>query len=57
MKALSASIVVLAAAVLILGGSVLDHDDTKLFIQTVGCLVGVLGLGGWFLGLLPVSKP
>jgi hypothetical protein len=48
MKAISASIVVLAAAILIAGGSHIQHADTRLFVQIVGCALGLLGLGGWF---------
>jgi len=47
-KHISASIIVLAAAILIVGGSYLRHVDTKLFVQIVGCIVLVVGLGGWF---------
>jgi hypothetical protein len=47
-KHLSAAIIVLAGAVLLLGGSwLIRHADTKLFIQVVGCIVGVVGLVGW----------
>ena len=49
MKAISASIIVLAAAILITGGSRLQHSDTKLFVQIVGCIVGLIGLSGWFI--------
>ncbi len=49
MKTISASIIVLAAAVLITGGSFIQHDHTQSFVQVVGCLVGLIGLGGWFL--------
>jgi hypothetical protein len=48
MKAISASIVVLAAAILITGGSLIAHADSKLFVQSVGCIIGLMGLGGWF---------
>ena len=48
MKSISASIVVLAAAILITGGSHIQHADTKLFVQIVGCVIGLVGLGGWF---------
>lgn len=41
MNAISASILVLAAAVLITG-----HDEP--FLQILGGLVGVTGLVGWF---------
>lgn len=49
MKAISASIIVLAAAILIVGGSHIQHSDTKAFVQVVGCIVGVIGLGGWLI--------
>ncbi len=51
MKAVSASIVVLAAAITTTGGSYIQHSDTRLFVQVVGCVVGVMGLRGWFIGL------
>ena len=51
MKAISASIVVLAGAVLLTGGSLVGHADTALFVQAVGSLVGVIGLVVWFLAL------
>ena len=50
-KALSTSIIVLAAAILILGGSFIQHSDTKLFVQVVGCIFAVIGRGGWFVSL------
>ena len=47
-KQISAAIIVLAGALLLLGGSwLIRHDDTKLFIQFVGCIVGAVGLVGW----------
>lgn len=46
-KHISAAIIVLAGAVLILGGSFIRHSDTKLFVQVVGCIVGAVGLVGW----------
>ena len=51
MKAISASIVVVAAAIILTGGSFIPHGDTRLFVQVVGCLVGIMGLGGWVLAL------
>lgn len=48
-KHISAAIIVLAGAILILGGSFLRHDDTKLFVQVVGSIFGAVGLVGWFL--------
>ena len=47
MKSISASIIVLAAAVLLLGGSHILHSDTKLFVQAAGCAIGVVGLWGF----------
>jgi hypothetical protein len=47
-KHISASIIVLAGAILILGGSYIRHDDTKLFVQVVGCIFSAIGLVGWF---------
>jgi len=53
MKSISASIIVLAAAILLVGGSHIQHNDTKLFVQVVGCVAGLIGLGGWFVSLKP----
>jgi hypothetical protein len=46
-KHISAAIIVLAGAVLLIGGSFIPHADTKLFVQVVGCIVGAIGLVGW----------
>ena len=51
MKSISASIIVLAATILILGGSHIPHSDTKVFVQVVGCGLGLVGLWGWFTSL------
>lgn len=48
MRAISASIVILASAILITGGSLIQHSDTRLFVQIVGCVIGLIGLGAWF---------
>ncbi|MDB6153551.1 MAG: hypothetical protein JWL90_2004 [Chthoniobacteraceae bacterium] len=48
MKLLSSSIIVLSGAILITGGSFIQHSDTKLFVQIVGCVIGLVGLVGWF---------
>lgn len=48
MKFISAAIIVLTGAVLLLGGAFIGHNDTKLFVQTAGCGVGVIGIIGWF---------
>jgi hypothetical protein len=55
-KTFSASIVVLAGAVLLTGGSFIQHGDTKLFLQALGCLVGIMGLAGWFLAFKHSSE-
>ena len=47
MKEMSASIVVVAAAIMITGGASVEHDDSRLFVQGIGCVVGILGLFGW----------
>ena len=47
MRLISASIIVLAGAILLVGGSHIPHGDTKLFLQFVGCAVGLIGLLGW----------
>jgi len=47
-KHTSASITVLAAAILIVIGAYVRHADTKLFVQIVGCRVLLIGLGSWF---------
>ena len=48
-KHISAALIVLAGAILLLGGSFIRHDDTKLFVQVVGCIFAAVGLVGWFL--------
>ena len=48
MKPISASIVILSASVLIVGGARIQHDGTQLFVMIVGCGVGLAGLWGWF---------
>jgi len=47
-KHVSAALIVLAGAMLLLGGSFIRHNDTQVFVQSVGCLLGVIGLIGWF---------
>lgn len=49
MKVISSSIVILSAAILLVGGSHVQHGDTRLFVQVVGCAVGLIGLNGWFI--------
>jgi Na+/melibiose symporter-like transporter len=48
MKCLAASVVILAGAILLTGGSFVQHSDTKLFVQAVGCVVGIIGFAAWF---------
>ena len=48
-KHMSAAIIVLAGAILLLGGSFIVHSDTRLFVQVVGTVLVAVGLGGWFL--------
>jgi hypothetical protein len=50
MKSISAAIIVLAGVAAVTAGSLLSHDQTRLFVQFVGCLVTGIGLFGW--GLL-----
>lgn len=48
MKAIASSIVVVAGAILIAGGAQVAHSDTRLFVMTVGFLIGAVGLVRWF---------
>ena len=48
MKSISASIIVLAGAAVILGSAQIQHGDTRTFVQSVGCVVAAVGLWGWF---------
>jgi len=50
-KPISASIIVLAGAILLVGGSHLQHGDSSLFVQVIGCVVTLFGLGGWIFSL------
>jgi hypothetical protein len=50
MKLLSASIIVLAGALIIIGASRFT-SDTQTFVEVVGLVVCLIGLGGWFVGL------
>ena len=51
MKAVSASIVALAGAVLLAAAALVSHSDTQLFVGGVGCGVGLLGLVSWIISL------
>jgi hypothetical protein len=48
MKSISASIVVLSGAIILTGGSFVSHDQTQVFLQFVGCAIGLGGLWMWF---------
>lgn len=48
MNAVSSAIIVFAAAVMITGGSFVDHDQTQLFLQATGCVTGIIGFRAWF---------
>jgi hypothetical protein len=51
MKLVGASIMTLAAALLIVGGAHAPHWDTGLFVMIIGSIVGLIGLAGWFAAL------
>ena len=48
MKAVSSSIVVLAAAILLAVGAHVPHNDTKGFVMLVGIVLGLIGLASWY---------
>jgi hypothetical protein len=48
MKSISASIVVLAGALILVGGSFISRNDTQGVLQLVGGGVGLIGLVVWF---------
>jgi hypothetical protein len=47
MKPLSASIIVLSAAILIASGGHIRHHDTSVAVMALGCLIGLGGLISW----------
>jgi len=49
MKAISATIVILAASILISVGSLAHESDTRGFLQFVGCSLGLIGLVVWYI--------
>jgi hypothetical protein len=49
MKAISASIVVLAGAIVYAAGSLTGHGDTQVVTCLIGAVVLLIGLYGWFL--------
>ncbi len=56
MKSISAAIIVVIAAALLFGSALIAHDDTALFIQVVGCIVGIVGIAGWFVSLRTTTR-
>ncbi|WP_182870924.1 hypothetical protein [Stieleria mannarensis] len=56
MKTVSAAIIVVVAAALLSGGAFIVHDDTALFIQVVGCIVGIVGIAGWLMTLRTTKR-
>lgn len=56
MKSISAGIIVAIAAALLFGSAFIAHDDTALFIQVVGCMVGIVGIAGWFVSLRTTTR-
>ncbi len=51
MKALSSSLIILAAAILITGGSHVEQRNTREDVQFLGYAVGVIGLAGWIFSM------
>ena len=56
MKSLSASIIVLSGAGLLLGGAFVGHPDTSMFVMFAGCVLGLVGLVGWFIMIRDSEK-
>jgi hypothetical protein len=57
MKSISASIIVLSGAGLIVGGAFVPHSQTGVFVMFVGCVLGLAGLVGWSLTLRDTDQP
>jgi hypothetical protein len=56
MKAISASIVVMAGAILFSAGQMLNHPDSGMVTCLVGATVGIIGLVGWFRAMTEKSE-
>lgn len=56
-KTLSASIIVLAGAVLVASGVNPASDDARLFVQVAGGVVGIAGLVTWWRAYSGITKP
>jgi hypothetical protein len=48
MKSISASIVLLSGAIILVGGSFVSHDQTQSFLQFIGAAIGLGGLYAWY---------
>lgn len=48
MRHIGASILVLAAAILLVGGAAMPDTDTSLILMLAGVGVGIIGLVEWF---------
>jgi hypothetical protein len=55
MKAISASIVVVAGAILFSVGQMLNHPDSGLVTCLVGAAIGIIGLIGWYRAMIEKS--
>jgi hypothetical protein len=55
-KHVSAAIIVLAGAILLLGESFIIDSDAQLFVQIVGVVFSVVGLAGWLLSTAQSAK-
>jgi hypothetical protein len=51
MKAISSSIIVFAAAMLIIAGSFNRDGNAQSFLVIAGCILGVIALAGWILSM------
>jgi hypothetical protein len=47
MKAISASIIVLAGAYVFTTGATIQHSGTQMFVFIAGGALGIIGLWGW----------
>ena len=53
MKAISSSIIVLSGAVILSAASLVGHGDTRMTLQIIGSIIGLLGLVMWLTTLGP----
>ncbi len=52
MKSISASIIVLAGAILVASGAHVHHSDTQVVVNLIGAALGLIGLGAWIVSLI-----